>query len=321
MTDRVVVTDATFPQVEKEQAAAETNGATFERHACKNADEVTAAVNGAKVAIVQFGILSEAAISGMAPGATAVRYGVGFDNLDVDALRKHGVNGAYVPDYCTSEVADHTTAMILAQLRKIVPMDASVRSGDWAAVKVSAPLKPYEETTIGFLGFGRIARSVADRLVPFGFKFIVSDPFFEEMNENPYGAKKVTYDELFQASDCLTLHAPATDETIRIVNSDTLQKMKSTAYVVNSARGDLIDESALAQALVNGQIAGAALDVFRAEPLPADSPLRGAPNLLLSPHAAWYSDASVDKLQTLVADEVDRALTGRAARRPIPDLE
>ena len=320
MSTRVVVTDATFPQVAKEQAAAESNGAAFERFACKNAGEVAQAVRGANVAIVQFGILSEEAIAGMAPGASVVRYGVGYDNLDVAAMKKHGVNGAYVPDYCTSEVADHTAAMILAQLRKLVAMNTSVCNGDWKPVEVSAPLKPFEETTIGFLGFGRIARSVADRLAPYGFKFVVCDPFFDEGKDNPCHARKVGFDGMFEQSDCLTLHAPATEETTRIVNEASLKTMKNTACIVNSARGDLIDEPALAAALNSGEIAGAALDVFSAEPLPADSPLRHAANLLMSPHAAWYSDASVDKLQTLVADEITRALTGQPARRPIPGL-
>ena len=321
MNARVVVTEATFPQVEKEQTAAEENGASFERFACKNAGEVTQAVKGANVALVQFGIMSEEAIAGMAPGSSVIRYGVGFDNLDVAALKKYGVGGAYVPDYCTSEVADHTAAMILTQLRKLVPMNTSVCNGDWKAVEVSAPLKPFEETTIGFLGFGRIARSVADRLVPFGFQFVVCDPFFHADKDNPYNAKKVDFDGMFEQSDCLTLHAPATKETTRVVNEASLRKMKKTAYIVNSARGDLIDEPALAAALNSGEIAGAAVDVFSAEPLPTDSPLRNAANLLMSPHAAWFSDASVDKLQSLVADEVARALTGQPARRPIPGLD
>lgn len=321
MNARVVITEATFPQVEREQAAAKNNGASFERFACKNADEITQAVKGANVALVQFGILNEQAIAGMAPGASVVRYGVGFDNLDVAALKKHGVSGAYVPDYCTSEVADHTAAMILTQLRKLVPMNASVCNGDWKPVQVSAPLKSFEETTIGFLGFGRIARSVADRLVPYGFKFVACDPIFNEDTDNPHNARKVDFDGMFEQSDCLTLHAPATGETTRIVNEVSLKKMKNTAYIVNSARGDLIDEPALAAALNSGEIAGAALDVFSAEPLPADSPFRNAANLLMSPHAAWYSDASVDKLQSLVADEITRALTGQPARRPIPGLD
>lgn len=312
---RVVVTDATFPGVEKEEAAARAAGAAFERHACKTAEEVAAAVKGADVAVVQFAPLTRAAIAGLAPGATAIRYGVGYNNFDVSALNDHGVKAAYVPDYCTAEVADHTAASILALLRKLPALDASVRKGDWAAVAVSKPLKSFAETTVGFLGFGRIAQEVASRLAPFGFRFLAHDPYFTG------SFPRLTLTDLptlLAQSDALTLHAPATLETTGIINAATLAQMQPTAVLVNTARGDLIDEPALAAALSEGKLAGAALDVFQTEPLPPDNPLRKAPNLLLGPHAAWYSDVAVERLQSLVADEITRALTGRGVRKPIP---
>jgi D-3-phosphoglycerate dehydrogenase / 2-oxoglutarate reductase len=315
MTKRVVITDATFPDVAKEEAAAKAAGASFERHACKTADEVTAAIKGADVAVVQFAPLTRAAIAGLAPGATAIRYGVGYNNFDVAALNDHSVKAAYVPDYCTAEVADHTAASLLALLRKLPALDASVRKGDWAAVGTAKPLKSFRETTIGFLGFGRIAQEVATRLAPFGFHFLAHDPYFTG------SFPRLTLTDLpglLAGSDALTLHAPATAETTGIINAANLRRMKSTAVLVNTARGDLIDEPALAAALTTGTIAAAALDVFLAEPLPADNPLRTAPNLLLGPHAAWYSDVAVERLQSLVADEITRALTGQGVRKPIP---
>jgi D-3-phosphoglycerate dehydrogenase len=312
---RVVVTDATFPDVAKEEAAARAHGATFERHACKTADEVAAALKGADVAVVQFAPLTRAAIAGLAPGATAIRYGVGYNNFDVAALNDHAIKAAYVPDYCTAEVADHTAASILALLRKLPALDASVRKGDWAAVAVSRPLKSFAQTTIGFLGFGRIAQEVASRLAPFGFQFIAHDPYFAGSFPR---LTLVDLPTLLAQSDALTLHAPATPETTGIINAPNLSRMKPTAVLVNTARGDLIVEPDLAAALTAGNLAGAALDVFQTEPLPADNPLRQAPNLLLGPHAAWYSDVAVDRLQSLVADEITRALTGRGVRKPIP---
>jgi D-3-phosphoglycerate dehydrogenase / 2-oxoglutarate reductase len=308
---RVVVTDATFPGLVLEEAAAVAAGASFERLACKTADEVTAAVRGADVAVVQFAPLTAQAVAGMAKGARAIRYGVGFNNFDLAGLDAHGVTAAYVPDYCMDEVADHTAASILALLRKLVPLDASVRKGDWAAVGVAAPLPAFRDTTVGFLGFGRIAQEVARRLAPFGFRLIAVDPV-------AVGVEMVDLPTLLAQSDALTLHAPATNETTGIINAGTLRQMKPTAVIVNSARGDLIDENALAQALADGTIAAAALDVFATEPLPATSPLRTAPNAILTPHAAWYSEVAVNRLQALVADEITRALTGQPARRPIP---
>ncbi|MBA3908597.1 MAG: dihydrofolate reductase [Rhodobacter sp.] len=312
---RVVVTDATFPDVTKEEAAARAQGASFERHACKTAEEVTAAVKGADVAVVQFALLTRAAIAGFAPGATAIRYGVGYNNFDVAALNDHGVKAAYVPDYCTAEVADHTAASILALLRKLPALDASVRRGEWAAVGIAKPLKSFVDTTIGFLGFGRIAQEVATRLAPFGFHFLAHDPYFA----GQFPRLTLTgLPGLLAGSDALSLHAPATPETTRIINAANLARMKPTAVLVNTARGDLIDEPALANALSAGQLAGAALDVFQTEPLPADNPLRTAPNLLLGPHAAWYSEVAVERLQSLVADEITRALTGQGVRKPVP---
>ena len=312
---KVVITDASFPDVAKEEAAANAAGATFERHACKTAEEVTAALKGADVAVVQFAPLTRAAIAGLAPGATAIRYGVGYNNFDLPALNDHGTKAAYVPDYCTAEVADHTAASILSLLRKLPALDASVRRGEWAAVATAKPLKSFADTTIGFLGFGRIAQEVAARLAPFGFQFLAHDPYFT--GQFP----RLTLTDLptlLAQSDALTLHAPATPETTGIINGANLRRMKPTAILINTARGDLIDEPALAAALTQGTIAGAALDVFLTEPLPADNPLRHAPNLHLGPHAAWYSEVAVERLQSLVADEITRALTGRGVRKPIP---
>jgi D-3-phosphoglycerate dehydrogenase / 2-oxoglutarate reductase len=315
MTRKVVVTDATFPDVAREEAAARAQGASFERRACKTADEVAEAVKGADVAVVQFAPLTRAAIAGLAPGATAIRYGVGYNNFDLAALNDHGVKAAYVPDYCTAEVADHTAASILALLRKLPALDASVRRGEWAAVGIAKPLKSFAETTIGFLGFGRIAQEVAARLAPFSFQFLAHDPYFTGSFSR---LALVDLPTLLAQSDALTLHAPATPETTGIINAANLARMKPTAVLVNTARGDLIDQTALAAALTTGVIAGAALDVFQTEPLPANNTLRTAPNLLLGPHAAWYSEVAVERLQSLVADEITRALTGQGVRKPVP---
>jgi D-3-phosphoglycerate dehydrogenase / 2-oxoglutarate reductase len=315
MTRRVVVTDATFPDLAQEEAAARAAGADFVRAACTSADEVAAALHGATVAVVQFAPLTRAAIAGMAPGATAIRYGVGYNNFDIDALNDRGVRAAYVPDYCSAEVADHTAASLLALLRKVPALDASVRRGDWAAVGVSRPLKAFSDSVVGFLGFGRIAQEVATRLAPFGFRLIAHDPYFTGAFAN---LTLVDLPTLLASADALTLHAPATPETRGVIDAAALAQMKRTAVIVNTARGDLVDETALADALRSGRLAGAALDVFLTEPLPAESPLRAAPNLLLGPHAAWYSDSAVDTLQRLVADEITRALTGQPVRRKVP---
>jgi D-3-phosphoglycerate dehydrogenase len=211
--------------------------------------------------------------------------------------------------------------MLLALLRKLPQLDASVRRGQWATQAVAPPLPPFAETAVGFLGFGRIARGVQARLKPFGFRFLAHDPALNAADGSAMpeaGVEAVDLATLLARADALSLHAPATPQTQGILSAANLARMKPTAVVVNAARGELIDAAALAAALTAGRLGGAALDVFPQEPLPADSPLRRAPNTLLTPHAAWYSDAAVERLQRLVADEIGRALDGLSPRRPIP---
>lgn len=315
---RVVVTDHGFPDLARERAAAEAAGAGFAEFRCRTAEEVAEAIRGADVAVIQFAPCTAEAIAGLAPGATLLRYGIGYDNIDVAAARARGIAVGYVPDYCVAEVADHTVALMLALLRKLLPLDASVRAGQWDAVAVARPLRPLEETTVGFLGFGRIGREVQARLRPFGCRFLVADPALDSDAAAALGVEVVGVDALFAASDALSLNAPAVPGTIGIVNAGTLATMRPGAVIVNTSRGRLIDEAALAAALASGQLGGAALDVFEAEPLPADSPLRTAPGLILSPHAAWYSEAAIGRLQQLVADDIAAALAGRPPRCPVP---
>ncbi len=313
---KVVVTDYTFPDLAQEQAAA---GADFTAHQCKTAAEVAAAVAGADVAVVQFAPFGPEAAAAVKPGATVIRYGVGYNNIDVTACRSHRLRVGYVPDYCTDEVADHTAAAALALLRKLAPMDASVRRGEWAAVRISKPMKPFMETRFGFFGLGQIGRAVLGRLRGFGFQFIASDPGLSATEAANLGVMLVSQDDLLTQADILSLHAPATAITTGYFNAERLATMQPHAMIVNSARGQLIVEADLADALTRGIIAGAALDVFAVEPLPADSPLRHAPNLLLTPHAAWYSEAAIHRLQALVAEDIIRAGQGLGPRKPVPE--
>ncbi|HBP28060.1 C-terminal binding protein [Advenella sp. FME57] len=315
---RVVVTDYTFPDVAAERAAAEQLGAEFIACQCKNPQEVVRAVKGADVALVQFASLTAQAIAGMAEGASIIRYGIGYDNIDLASAFDRGFAVGYMPDYCTEEVADHTASLVLAALRKLSQLDASVRAGDWNAVAVAKPIKPSGETTIGFLGMGRIGSLVLARLLPFGFRFLVSDPQVNAERAAEMGVTSVDREALFRQTDVLSLHAPATAETTHAINAQTLRTMKPNAIIVNTARGQLIDEAALAEALASGVIGGAALDVFETEPLPPQSALRAVPNLILTPHAAWYSDTSIVRLQELAAIDIERLLSGLAPRRPVP---
>lgn len=313
---RLVVTDHNFPDLEHERAAARAAGA--ELLACSAPEEIPAALDGAEVALVQFARVGDDLLARMAPGATLVRYGVGFDNIDVAAARARGLRVAYVPDYCADEVADHTVALLLAALRKVVRLDATTRAGQWSPVAQAAPILPFRETAVGFLGLGRIGGAVLERLRPFGFRFLVHDPFLGEERARGLGLEPVEREGLAARSDALTLHAPLTPATRHAVDARFLAAMRPHAVLVNTSRGELIDTLALAEALVAGRLAAAALDVFEGEPLAADHPLRQAPGAILSPHAAWYSTASIGRLQRLAAEEALRALRGEPLRCPVP---
>lgn len=315
---RVVVTDYTFPSLDAEEGAATAAGAEFAAFQAKSAAEVAEAVAGADVALVQFAPFTAEAAAAMVPGGTVIRYGVGYDNIDVPAARAAGLRIGYVPDYCADEVATHTAAAILALLRKLVPLDRSVRRGEWAAVKAAQPIKPSGETVVGFFGLGQIGRAVLGRLKGFGFSFMAADPALSAEEATALGVKAVPVERLLAEADIISLHAPATKETTGYFNAARFAAMQPHAMLVNSARGQLIVEDDLAAALAAGTIAGAALDVFVTEPLPAASPLRDAPNLVLTPHAAWYSQAAIGRLQGLVAQDVTRALKGEGPRMPVP---
>ncbi len=318
MNARVVVTDYALPDLDRERDAARCCGATFSAHQCRSDEEVAGAVEGAAVVAVQFATFGPRSARAVRPGASVIRYGVGYDNIDLAAASEAGLRLGYVPDYCTEEVADHTAAAILTLLRKLAQLDRSVRAGDWAAVRHAAPLKPLAETTVGFFGLGQIGRRVLARLRAFGLAFIAADPGVSASEADALGVRLVGPERLLEESDVLSLHASATPETRGFLNAASLRRMRPHAFVVNSARGTLIREADLADALREGTIAGAALDVFDEEPLPEGSPLRTAPNVILTPHAAWYSDAAIGRLQRRVADDIRRALQGELPRRPVP---
>ena len=312
---RVIVTDSTFPGLERERAVATRHGATLEEARCTCEADVVAAAAAADVLLVQFAKVTRQAIERLPPDSAIVRYGIGLDNIDLSAARKRGIRVAYVPDYATGEVADHTATLILTALRKIIPLDQSVRAGAWDAVGIARPLRSLADATVGFVGFGRIGQQVHARLQPFGLTSIYYDPYADT---DALSARAVDLDTLFSTADIVTLHSPLSPVTQHLVDAHRLAQMKSSAILVNTARGGLIDTAALEEALVAKRIAGAALDVFEQEPLPGTSGLRRCPNLILTPHAAWYSDGAVERLQALAADEVDRHLSGRPARCPAP---
>ena len=248
------------------------------------------------------------------------RYGVGLDNVDLDAAADNGIVVTHYPGYCTSEVADHAMSMILGLNRRLVEQDRALRSGDWVKYGpatrtiLRGPVWPLREQTLGIVGFGRIGQSVAERARPFGLKILAADPYQEAAVMEAHGVESVSLNELLERSDIVTLHCPLTKETRGIIGAAELARMRPTAVLVNTARGPLIDLPSLAAALEAKALAGAALDVVDPEPLPADSPFYSMDNVILTPHSAYYSERSVELVRRETLLEAIEVLRGKRPR-------
>ena len=234
------------------------------------------------------------------------RYGIGVDTIDLGAATAAGIIVTNNPTYCIEEVAEHTMALLLACARKVAFYDRMVRSGRWE-VPPGKPLFRLVGRTLGLVGFGNIARQVAARAAAFGMKLLFHDPF---VTDAPGGAKAADLDALLRESDFVSLHPPLTPQTRKMINDQALAKMKSTAFLINCARGPVVDTDALVRALDAKRIAGCALDTVDPEPLPNPHPLRGRENVILLPHAAWYSEQAMAGLQAGAPGEVRRVLSG-----------
>lgn len=237
------------------------------------------------------------------------RYGIGVDTIDVEAATNAGIIVTNNPTYCVHEVAEHTLAMIFAGARKIPFYDRQTRAGNWS-VPHGKPIYQMASRTIGLVGFGNIAQVVARKATALGMTVIFFDPFLEVA---PAGitAKKCSFDELLREADIVSLHAPLTKATTRLIDAAAFKKMKSGAFLVNVARGPLIDTDALVVALDSGKIAGCALDTTDPEPLPRDHELLQMENVIITPHSAWYSEEAMKLLQIGAPSEVRKVLTGQ----------
>jgi D-3-phosphoglycerate dehydrogenase len=236
---------------------------------------------------------------------------VGFDHLDVGAARRRGVWACHVPDYCVEEMADSTIALLLALVRGVVALDRDVRAGGWSA-DAAGPLRRVSATRLGVVGAGRIGRAVIARPRALGFEVWASDPLAGDAAIADAGARPAALDELLGACHAVTLHVPLTGATAGLIGAAQLARMPRGAYLVNTARGALVDLDALVRALEDGRLGGAALDVLPVEPPTADHPAPRARNLIVTPHAAYASAEAEDELVRRVADAIRAVAAGDA---------
>ena len=236
------------------------------------------------------------------------RYGIGVDTIDLDAATAAGIIVTNNPTYCIEEVAEHTMALLLACARKVALYDRLLRGGRWQ-VPPGKPIFRLVGRTLGLVGFGNIARTVAIRAAAVGMRVLFHDPFVAP-GQFAVPAEKRELDILLGESDFVSLHPPLVPETRGMMNDATLARMKPTAFLINCARGPIVDTAALVRALDAGRMAGCALDTTDPEPLPDPHPLRGRDNVIITPHAAWYSEQAMVGLQAGAPSEVRRVLSG-----------
>jgi D-3-phosphoglycerate dehydrogenase / 2-oxoglutarate reductase len=312
----VAITDYVFPSLEPEHRVLSPLGVELRPAQCKSEEEIIELTRGADAVLNCYAKMTAHVIERLDRCKIIARYGIGVDNVDLAAATRARILVTNVPDYCIDEVSDHALALLLSLARQIVAANGAVKGGAWDVV-AHGGIRRLRGQTLGLLGFGKIAKALASKVQPFGMKVLVYDPYLEPELISRHGAEAASLDRLLAESDAISIHVPLSPETRNLIGQRELARMKSTAFLINTSRGGIVDEQALAIALTEGQLGGAALDVFNVEPPPPDHPLRQAPNVILTPHLAFYSRESVIELQTKAAEEVARALKGEPPRSPV----
>ncbi|HEY7389278.1 MAG TPA: C-terminal binding protein [Bryobacteraceae bacterium] len=311
----VAVTDSVFPNLEPAQKVLAQIGGELRLASQATLESILEVAREADGVLTTYAKMPAALIEQLVRCRIIARFGIGVDNVDIPAATARGIVVTRVPDYCLDEVSDHAIALLLALVRKIPSSSARTHSGRWE-MKAVTPIHRLRGTVLGLAGFGQIPRLLAPKAKAFGLRVVAFDPFISADQMASEGVQRVDFDDLVAISDYISIHTPLLPETRHLFNADVFRRMKPGAYLINTARGPIIDEAALARALDEKQLAGAALDVMEQEP-PADSPLFGRENVILTPHTSFYSEESLIDLQTKAAEEVLRALTGQPVRNPV----
>jgi D-3-phosphoglycerate dehydrogenase len=311
----VAVADSVFPNLDPAKAVLAGIGAELELAADSSPDSVMKLAADADAVLVTYAKINADMIRQMKKVRIISRFGIGVDNVDLDAATAQGIVVTKVPDYCIDEVSDHAMALLLAAVRKIPMGTDQVHGGTWKMPNF-VPIHRLRGSVLGLVGFGRIPQLVAPKAKAFGMRVVAFDPYVPAEVFKNLGVEQVAFADLLAMSDYVSIHSPLTPETRGMFNADVFRQMKKGSYVVNTARGPVIDEAALAAAIDSGQLAGAAVDVMTNEP-PVNSPLIGKRNVIITPHTSFYSEESLVELQTKAAQEVANVLTGKPARNPV----
>ncbi|WP_433633318.1 C-terminal binding protein [Halomicrococcus sp. NG-SE-24] len=316
----VLITDSDFPDSNIERDVLNGTNTELKTAQASTAEEVIEAAESveADALLVQYAPITKTVFERL-DGLQAVgRYGIGVDNVDLDAANDHGVQVVNVPSYCEDEVSTHTFALLLACVRKVSSLDAAVKDGTWDWTG-GRPIHCMRGRTLGLAGFGKIPQHLVQKVNGFGVDVIAYDPYVSEEKLDGQGIEKVSFDALLDRSDYISVHTPLTEETEEMFDADAFDQMKDTAVLVNTSRGSVIDTDALAEAIKDGQIAGAGLDVLPNEP-PENESLSKQDEVVVTPHIAWYSEESFDTLRRTVTSDIERLLNGGAPENLVNDV-
>lgn len=305
-----LVTDYAWPSLDPERRILAEAGLELVVAETGTEEELVALAPGAEAILTNWKRVPARVLEEARRCVTVARYGVGIDNIDVAAATELGIVVTNVPDYCVDEVAEHALALLLALGRRIVGFAEQTRSGGWDN-QTAGVLRRQRGRTLGLVGFGRIARAVASRAQGLGYVVLAWSPRLTPGEHD--GVEAVgSLGELLERSDAVSLHAPLTEDTRRMIGAAELARMRPGSFLINTARGALVDEQALADALDARVLGGAGLDVMGEEPPPPDHPLRRAPGVVMTPHAAFFSVESIEDLQSKTARNVAAVLSGQA---------
>src|SRR6266850_536512 len=311
----VAVADSVFPNLDPAKEVLSAIGAELQLAADSSPESVMKLAADADAVLVTYAKIDGDMIRRMNKARIISRFGIGVDNVDLDAATQKGIVVTKVPDYCIDEVSDHAMALLLAAVRKIPTATDQVHAGTWKMPNF-VPIHRLRGSVLGLVGFGRIPQLVAPKAKAFGIRVVAFDPYVPAEVFTRAGVERVEFAQLLNISDYVSIHSPLLPETRNLFNAEAFRQMKPTAYLVNTARGPIVDAAALAAALDAGHLAGAALDVMPQEP-PVDSPLVGRADVIITPHTSFYSEESLVELQVKAAEEVVRVLSGQAPRNPV----
>jgi D-3-phosphoglycerate dehydrogenase / 2-oxoglutarate reductase len=312
----IAITDSPFPSLDPAKKALARLDPEYRLAKSPSADDILAVARDADAILVTYAKLPGDLLRQLTHCRAIGRFGLGVDNIDLPAAKALGIAVNYVPDYCLREVSDHAMALLLALARKVTFANKLVQSGRWEVPPI-VPLRRLEGQVLGLVGFGNIPRMLAPKAKAFGLTILAHDPYVASDALAAAGVEGVSFDDLLARSDFISVHAPLLPATRGMMNAGAFAKIKKGAFLINTARGPLIDEAALIAALESGHLGGAALDVVTAEPLAKDSALLGRDNVIITPHTAFYSVEALEELQTKCASDVARVLSGEKAIYPI----